>query len=260
MKVAKLRPVHVREWHSKLVKEPDLHLTTIAKVYRLLRSILNTAVEDELIDANPCRIKNGGVEHSTERPIPTVDELRHLADAMPSHLAATVWLAALGGLRKGEVLGLARRHVNLEDQTVTIERSLQEVTGSGSVLSEPKTLASNRVIVMPAPLFWVLVDHLEEHVESAADALLFTNSQGRPVRASVWSKAWQKTRDASGLHHIRFHDLRHLAGTLTAQAGGTLKEIMAALGHTTPSAALRYQHVAHGRSRILADRIGETIE
>ena len=115
-RVAKLQPSDIREWHSALSKG-HLHPVTVAKIYRLLRSILTTAVEDGLVDANPCRIKNGGAESSKERPIPTVDQVRQLADAMPAHLSATVWVAALCGLRKGEILGLARKHIELEGST-----------------------------------------------------------------------------------------------------------------------------------------------
>lgn len=102
--------------------------------------------------------------------------------------------------------------------------------------------------------------HLDAHVADEAEELVFTNRHGRPVRATVWAKAWDDARAATGLGGVRFHDLRHLAGTLTAQAGGTLREIMSALGHSTPSAALRYQHVAQGRAAILAQRIAEQID
>jgi integrase len=47
-----------------------------------------------------------------------------------------------------------------------------------------------------------------------------------------------------GVEHVHFHDLRHTAGTLSAQAGATLKELMARIGHSTPRAAMRYQHAA----------------
>jgi integrase len=260
VKVAKLQPSHIRQWHAALVRDSGLHPTTVAKVYRLLRSILNTAVEDELLEANPCRIRNGGREQSKERPIPTVDQVKAAADAMPPHLTATVWIAALAGLRKGEVLGLARRHIDVVAGTITVERALQEVTGQGAVLVEPKTQSSNRLVVMPGPLVAVLEQHVADHVDGDGSALLFTNSQGRPIRATVWAAAWSEMRATTGLHDLRFHDLRHLAGTLAAQAGGTLKEVMALLGHSTTGAAMRYQHVATDRSRVLADRIGRTIE
>ena len=74
-KVSQLRPQHIPDWHSILVKHSGLHPTTVAKVYRLLRSILNTAVEDKLLEAKPCRIKKSGAERSKERPVPTIDQV-----------------------------------------------------------------------------------------------------------------------------------------------------------------------------------------
>lgn len=257
MKVAKIQPSHVRAWHGTLVKRSGLHPTTIAKVYRLLRSILNTAVEDELLEANPCRIRNGGREQTKERPIPTVEQVKEIAQAMPDRLAAAVWIAALGGLRKGEILGLARRHVDVEQKTIVVERALQEVTGKGAVIVEPKTQASNRIVFMPVPLSVIVREHLAEHVDDNPDALLFTNTHGGPVRATVWTSAWRRMRIQTGYGDVRLHDLRHLAGTLTAQAGATLREVMERLGHSSSSAALRYQHVAAGRSRLIAERIAD---
>ena len=55
---------------------------TVAKSYRLLRSLLATAVEDGLIANNPCVIKGAGVEHSPERPVATIHQVFALADAV----------------------------------------------------------------------------------------------------------------------------------------------------------------------------------
>ena len=49
-----------------------------------------------------------------------------------------------------------------------------------------------------------------------------------------------------------FHDLRHVAGTLNAAAGATIKEAMARLGHASPVAALRYQHAVAARDAVIA--------
>jgi integrase len=58
---------------------------------------------------------------------------------------------------------------------------------------------------------------------------------------------------------LRYHDLRHLVGTPTALAGGTIKEIQARLGHASPDAAMVHQHVAQGRDGVLAAEIDRII-
>jgi integrase len=257
-RVARLEPRNIRAWHADLARS-DLSPVTVAKVYRLLRSILSTAVEDKLLVSNPCQIRSGGVERTPERPIPTLDQYRAVVAELPEHLAAVAALAAFAGLRKGEILGLQRKHIDLGAGTVRIDGALQEVNGRGAVRVEPKTASSRRVVAAPAHLVEVLAAHLAVHVDEAPDAYLFTNGNGDPVRRSVWHPAWDQARSAVGLDELRLHDLRHLAGTLTAQAGATLKETMAWLGHTSVAAALRYQHVADNRSAEIAARMDDLI-
>ncbi|MEM7342485.1 MAG: tyrosine-type recombinase/integrase [Actinomycetota bacterium] len=254
----RLRPEHIRTWHAAL-RSTTLSPVTVAKVYRLLRTMLATAVEDGLIESNPCKIQGAGVERSAERSIPDLPTVIAIAEAMPPHLQATVWIAAFAGLRKGEILGLARRHVDLGSQLIKVERALQEITGEGAVMVTPKTDSSVREVVVPRTLVGRLAVHLQEHVDNEADALLFTNSYGHPIRATVWTKAYNGARTAAGAESTRFHDLRHLAGTLTAQTGATLKEIMDRLGHSSPAAALRYQHVVESRRRTIADRLDQIV-
>ncbi len=124
---------------------------------------------------------------------------------------------------------------------------------------EPKTHASNRVVEIPQALGVILDGHLAQHVAADLDALLFTNQYGRPVRATVWSKAWHHARTGADLRRVRLHDLRHLAGTLTAQTGATTKEVIARLGHRSIQAAMRYQHVAADRNREIADRLDDLL-
>jgi len=258
-KVTMLEPRHIRAWHSGLLAG-HLGDVSVAKCYRLLRSILNTAVEDGLLQRNPCQIKGAGLERSPERPIPTIAEVAAVSRNLPPRLAAVPWVAALGALRKGEIFGLARMHVGLDEGTLWVERVLQEQTGGGAVLKPTKTTSSSRTIGMPRRLVDVLEHHLDSFVDEAPDSFVFTNDHGRPVRATVWTSAWSRARTEAGTPSLRLHDLRHLAGTLTAQAGATTRETMDRLGHASSAAALRYQHVVEDRRRHVAEGIDELLE
>ena len=68
---------------------------------------------------------------------------------------------------------------------------------------------------------------------------------------------WFRARKAAGRDDLRFHDLRHTGAVLAASTGATLAELMARLGHSTPSAAMRYQHAAQDRDRVIADALSE---
>ena len=88
------------------------------------------------------------------------------------------------------------------------------------------------------------------------DGLLFPNAtKTGHLHVNTLSKTYHRARQVAGRPDLRFHDLRHSAATMAAQAGATLAELMARMGHSTAKAALVYQHVAEGRDRIIADRM-----
>ena len=103
------------------------------------------ALADELIARNPCVVKGAGQEHSLERLTPLVAEVDALADAMPDTLRAAVLLAAWCQLRRGELLGLELRDVDLLHGTVRIERTASHVPGA-VVIGPPNTAAGLRTI------------------------------------------------------------------------------------------------------------------
>ena len=84
---------------------------TVAKAYRLLRAILNTAVRDKRIRENPCQIKGTDKESSPERPVLSVPEVYRLADAIGPRYRALILLATFGNLRWDELAGLRRRNL-----------------------------------------------------------------------------------------------------------------------------------------------------
>jgi integrase len=173
-----------------------------------------------------------------------------------------VLLAAICGLRKSECFGLARRHVELKGDyaTVRVERGRGEVSGKGLVFRNPKSDAGARVVEVPERVKQELAQHLHNYVGKQPDALLFTTERSGDVpRSSSWKRIWGNAKHDAGVPDITFHDLRHLAGTLTALAGGTIKEIQARMGHATADAAMIYQHVAQSRDGLLAAEIDRIV-
>jgi len=73
-----------------------------SSAYRLLRAIFNTAIEDGIVKGNPCRIKGAGSDSTEVRPLPRLDEVQSLFNALPPRIRATVMLAAWGTLRRGK--------------------------------------------------------------------------------------------------------------------------------------------------------------
>jgi len=75
-----------------------------------------------------------------------------------------------------------------------------------------------------------------------------------------WAFVWHRAAKAAGYESLHFHDLRHHAGTLTAQLGATTKEIMDRLGHSTMRVSLIYQYSTQERQRELADRMDAALQ
>lgn len=170
LSVGKLAPSAVRAWNAELALR---HPVTAAKAYRLLREILATAVADELIARNPCVVKRAGQERSPERPMISVAEVEALASSMPAALRLAVLLAAWCQLRRGEVLGLERRDVDLLHGTLRVERTASHAPG-GVEIGPPKSEAGRRALSVPPHLLAELEDHLRTSVGPQATAPLFT--------------------------------------------------------------------------------------
>ena len=96
---------------------------TAAKAYRLLRAVLNTAVDDGRIKRNPCRIKGADTTHAAERPVATVAQVFALAEAVGRQYRAFVLTAAFTSLRWGELIALRRRDLDLDAGTAYVQRS-----------------------------------------------------------------------------------------------------------------------------------------
>jgi integrase len=251
-KIVTLTPVKIRQWHTGLGSE---HPTRNAHCYALLHAICATAVQDEVLDANPCRIRAAmQTKRRRDVDIITPAELDRLAAKMPPQLRASVLLAAWCGLRWGETSELRRNDVSGDCAVLRVRRAVTYRSGKFWV-GEPKTSAGMRDVAVPPHIRPMLKAHLRNHVGKAADSLLFSDEDGTHLRDDLYRTHWAKARKAIGKPHLRVHDLRHTGAVLAAQSGATTAELMYRLGHTTPAMALRYQHVAEGRDAEIAERL-----
>lgn len=258
--LAELTPEGVRAWHAATTEKAGRDQA--AKSYRLLRAILSTAVEDNRIVANPCRIRGAGIEHAGERPMLEVVTILELAEAINPRYRALVILAGFGGLRTGEMLALTRGDVDLVHKTVRVRAGAQEITGQGRVVGDPKSEAGKRIVAIPQVVAEALDEHLATFAEPGARGVVFTGPGGGPLRRATLSVAWReaviKVPDASA--GIRVHDCRHAAATMMARMPGvTTKELMARIGHSSPRAALIYQHATEERDRAIAGHLDALI-
>ena len=253
-KLARLQPSQIRAWHANISQH---HPSTAAKAYRLLSSILRTAVADRWILESPCRVHRAGVERSAERSVATIAEVTRLAEVMPERLRLFVLLACWCQLRRAELLGLRRCDVDVMQGTISVAQTRTFTMKGRSLTKGPKTEAGRRTLAVPSNVTDALVGHMAHCVGPEPDAILFTGQQGAPLTKAFLHKAWTGARTSIGRPDLRIHDLRHTGLTLAAAAGATVAELKHRAGHESAAAALRYQHATADRDRSLADALAQ---
>jgi len=247
----------VDAWYAALLPTAP---TLKAHTYSLLRTILETArTRDRIITTNPCLVAGGGTTDRKIKPKPaTLDELDILTAEMPEAYRLIVPLSAWCALRFGELVELRRSDVDVTGHGfVKIRRGAVRVSG-GWIVGDPKSDAGSRDVQIPPHILPAVRRHLAEYVDKSGDSLLFPPKSGRGnLQPSTLYRWFYKARTKAGRGDLRFHDLRGTGATYAAQTGATLAELMGRLGHSTPQAAMKYQHIAEGRDRILADNLSK---
>jgi integrase len=229
--------------------------TMVAKAYRLMRAVLMTAVDDEIIKRNPCRVSGAGTERPDERPVLSLEQVYALADLMPARQRMLVIVATFASLRYGEVTALERRDIDLERGTVRVRQAFTEVRGKGMVLGPPKSRAGIRTVSIPSAILPELEEHMTKYTAPNRDALVFTGPKGAAIRRSNFNPLvdWRKAVATAGAEGMHFHDLRHTGNTLAAPSANTTKDLMARMGHDSMNAAIIYQHATAQADKAIAE-------
>ncbi|MEV6210617.1 site-specific integrase [Kitasatospora sp. NPDC051914] len=269
--VAAITTAGVRSWRSAML-EAEIGAATVAKSYRVLRAILNTAAdEDGLIERNPCRIKGADKEDSAERPVLTIEEVYAIADSIEPRYRALVLMAAFSTLRFGEFAALRRRDVDLDRGIVRVRRAQAELQTGQLKVKRPKSDAGVRPVAFPSSIVVELAEHLRWFGEDGAAGRVFVGPRGGLLRRSnfhnVWTTAladsevdWSRALGETEADSIRFHDLRHTGNNLAADTGASTRELMHRMGHSTMDAALRYQHMRGERDLLIARGMDSAIK
>ncbi len=241
-----LTPLHVRSLVAGLT-EKGLAPSTVRSIAQLVRMILGSAVEAELLARSPA---NGKLslprEGADERVFLTPDQVDRLAAAVPDRYRALVLTAAYTGLRWGELTGLkvARLDLLRRPPRLHVVESLLEVGGKFS-FGLPKSAAGRRAVTLPNTLVEVLAQHLAAFGEPGRE-LVFTGAHGAPLsRNNFRNRVWLPAVRAAALDPApRFHDLRHTHVALLIAQGMPVKAIQQRVGHASAAMTLnRYGHL-----------------
>jgi integrase len=204
--------------------------STVHTVFAVLRSLLQSAVDDGMIPSNPCaRVPLPRVEPRVVVPMAAADVLA-LADAITERYRVTVWLGAGLGLREGEALGLTVPRIDFLRRVVRIEQQAQ-----GGQLVELKTKASRRRVPADDLILAEITRHMQRPGWRAGpEDVLVTNRCGRIAQRKSFNTCWREAVAAAGLPEgTRFHDLRHFYASGLIRANLNPKVVQSRLGHAT---------------------------
>jgi integrase len=220
-------------------------------VHATIRKALNDAVRWGLLVRNPALYAAPPKPRRRELRTWTAEELRQFLDGVKDDRLYAVWrLAALTGMRRGEVLGLRWADLDLDRGWLSVRHTLVVVDNHPQV-SQPKTTRGFRRLALDPDTIGVLRAH---HRLQAAERLaagptwsnqdlVFTRQDGRALHPEYVRRRFDGHISRAGLPRIRFHDLRHTHATLALQAGVHPKVVSERLGHTTVAMTLDiYSH------------------
>ena len=216
----------IKSWRAGLNNQTQ---ATNAAAYRLLRSLLQSAEEEELIDRAPPRIRGAStarVKRVAETA--TFDQLAVIIDTMPQRLRLFIVLAAFVGLREGEALELRRADGDGRTGRVDVSRNVDknakpEAPGAcpscGRPMTALKTASGIRTVHVPPPFLKMLQAHLLQHTAAGPAGLLFPGSRTDHMSVRYLTDRYQPAREAAGRPDLTIHHLRHTALTLAGQHG-----------------------------------------
>lgn len=243
----------VEVWLSHLTSRYAYH--SVRNAFRLLRAMLAVSVARDKIRKNPTdtvklpRSEDDEDERAGYALNP--DEARRFLDAVSGHRLYPLYYVALRtGMRKSELIGLRRPNLHLDGPEPYIHvREQISTIGKKRVTTKPKTKQSIRKIPIDAEIVAVLRDALAalaEERQRLGDAwheqmLVFPSSVGTPLGESNLHVHFKAVLKQANLPDIRFHDLRHTAGSLMMRQRGdrSLADVSKILGHATITTTAR---------------------
>ena len=182
-----------------------------------------------------------------------------------SRLGDLIILAAMTGLRKGELFAIEWSAVNLDDGVLIVRKTLQELRGLE--LKEPKTAAGRRTVYLDAVAREALQNRLkkakDEGFEPETVPIVFPNIRGGHLRGSNFDRnVWYPIRESAGISEsFVFHDLRHTQESLLLAAGVDLKVIQKRLGHRDfATTANTYSHLLLGAQTEAVEKMSEMMK
>jgi integrase len=267
--LTKLQPANISQAYAKALTsgrrdgQGGLSPRTVTHMHRVLREALQQAVHWQLLIRNPADlVKPPRVERGQMQTLDADGTVELIEAARGTNMAMPIMLGVLCGLRRGEVVALRWRHVDLDRGHLSVVASAEQ-TDQGVREKETKSGKARNVALSPS-----VVDELRSHRLKQAEWLLqlgvrtdqdhhvVTREDGQPLQPRSLSQAFRKFIRRHGLQQIRLHDLRHSHATAMLAAGVHPKIAQERLGHSSVSVTIDlYSHVLPGMQAEAVSRV-----
>lgn len=239
--INEIKASDVRRWQAKLMSSPNNYSQTyLKKINTELNSIINYAKRFYDLNTNPCgKAGTIGKAKAEEMDYWTYDEYIAFREGVKDKSLSYICFEVLylTGMREGELLALSPADIDLDNKTISINRTYQRIEGK-DVFTSPKTRKSKRKIPIPDFLCQELSDYIPSRYMLDADERLF------PVTKSYLSHEMIRGCKKTGVKKIRIHDIRHSHASLLINQGCDALMLADRLGHEKVSTTLNtYSHL-----------------
>ena len=227
-----IKPTDIRRWQNGLTTYRDekgkpYSETYLKTINNQITAIFNYAVKYYGLRENPCHKAGGmGKKNAEEMLFWTKDEFLRFIEAVKDRPAAYAIFMTLyyTGMREGELLALTPADIDLEKQTIRINKSFQRLQGK-EIITTPKTPKSNRVVTIPRLLCDCLRDYMAKCYQLRPEDRLF------PYGKTYLYKEMLRGSELAGVKKIRVHDLRHSHAAALIEMNVAPKLLQDRLGH-----------------------------
>jgi integrase len=260
--IQKLKPIDIEAWHTALKKagrkdgKGGISNRTIGHAHRVLSKALCDASRYDLVMKNVAAEEGAPKVAGEEMIILTEDQLAELPNKLKGFsIYPRAITAVYTGVRRGELLALRWRNIDLDAKVIRIREALEETKTHGIRFKSTKTKSGRRDITLPDIVVETLREHRKVQLELRfafglgkidGDALVFPAAPDAndPISPGAFSAEWRDVADRIGLAGVPLHSLRHTHASQLADAGVDVVTISKRLGHASPAITLKvYAHL-----------------
>jgi integrase len=257
-RLQKLRAVHFAELYGRLQKPKTdggagLSARTVGHVHRLLHRVFGHAMKWSMIANNPIASAEPPAVERTEIKILAPEQIKVVLQGLKGRPLYPIALMGLStGMRRGELVALRWKDVDLDRGLIRVEQSLEQ-TNAGLRFKAPKTKAGRRTVMIPASIVGELRAHWRQQQEqrltiglggASGDDLVFARYDGTPWPPDSLTAAWARTVRMLKLPIVTLHALRHTHVSQLIASGLDVVTVSRRIGHSNPSITLGvYAHL-----------------